>query len=107
MLSAASVVGRPLAGTRRRGKTPQDDLALEAELLADEKERAEHVMLVDLGRNDVGKARCLRSLPHSFPTAVEACHLVTRPLACHTWVAKVQTLRLHGRLSPPSRVFNL
>ena len=46
---------RPLAGTRRRGKTPQEDLELERELLADEKERAEHVMLVDLGRNDVGR----------------------------------------------------
>ncbi len=46
---------RPLAGTRRRGKTPAEDLALEHELLADEKERAEHVMLVDLGRNDVGR----------------------------------------------------
>ena len=46
---------RPLAGTRRRGKTPAEDLALEKELLADEKERAEHVMLVDLARNDVGR----------------------------------------------------
>ena len=46
---------RPLAGTRKRGLTPQEDAALEAELLADEKESAEHVMLVDLGRNDVGK----------------------------------------------------
>ena len=46
---------RPLAGTRKRGKTPKEDLALEQELLADEKERAEHVMLVDLGRNDVGR----------------------------------------------------
>lgn len=46
---------RPLAGTRRRGRTPQEDLELERELLADEKERAEHVMLVDLGRNDVGR----------------------------------------------------
>jgi anthranilate synthase component 1 len=48
-------VNRPLAGTRRRGKTPAEDLAMEQDLLADEKECAEHVMLVDLGRNDVGK----------------------------------------------------
>ena len=46
---------RPLAGTRPRGKTPAEDAALEAELLADPKERAEHVMLIDLGRNDVGR----------------------------------------------------
>src|SRR5256714_8172594 len=46
---------RPLAGTRRRGADAEQDLALERELLADEKERAEHVMLVDLGRNDVGR----------------------------------------------------
>lgn len=46
---------RPLAGTRRRGADPAEDVALERELLADLKERAEHVMLVDLGRNDVGR----------------------------------------------------
>jgi len=46
---------RPLAGTRRRGKTEEEDAALAAELLADPKERAEHIMLVDLGRNDVGR----------------------------------------------------
>lgn len=46
---------RPIAGTRRRGATPKEDLALEKELLADPKETAEHLMLVDLGRNDVGR----------------------------------------------------
>jgi anthranilate synthase component 1 len=46
---------RPIAGTRKRGETYEQDLALEKELLADAKERAEHVMLVDLGRNDVGR----------------------------------------------------
>lgn len=46
---------RPIAGTRWRGKTEAEDLALGEELLADEKERAEHIMLVDLGRNDVGR----------------------------------------------------
>ncbi|MES2707935.1 MAG: anthranilate synthase component I [Verrucomicrobiota bacterium] len=46
---------RPIAGTRPRGKTPEQDDALAAELLADEKERAEHIMLMDLARNDVGR----------------------------------------------------
>ncbi|XP_050239259.1 anthranilate synthase alpha subunit 2, chloroplastic-like [Quercus robur] len=49
------ITNRPLAGTARRGKTPKEDLMLEKELLNDEKQRAEHIMLVDLGRNDVGK----------------------------------------------------
>jgi len=46
---------RPIAGTRRRGENAEEDKALEAELLADPKERAEHLMLLDLGRNDVGR----------------------------------------------------
>jgi anthranilate synthase component 1 len=50
-----NIVVRPIAGTRPRGQTPQDDQALEQELLSDQKELAEHVMLVDLGRNDVGR----------------------------------------------------
>lgn len=52
--SAFTVTNRPLAGTRKRGGTAAEDIALEKELLADPKERAEHIMLVDLGRNDVG-----------------------------------------------------
>jgi anthranilate synthase component I len=54
-LADGTVTVRPIAGTRRRGATPADDARLADELLHDEKERAEHVMLVDLGRNDVGR----------------------------------------------------
>ena len=50
-----SCMVRPIAGTRPRGETPEQDVALEKELMADEKELAEHIMLVDLGRNDVGR----------------------------------------------------
>jgi anthranilate synthase component 1 len=54
-LRDGEVTIRPIAGTRPRGRTPEEDRALEAELLADPKERAEHLMLLDLGRNDVGR----------------------------------------------------
>ncbi|HEY9218328.1 MAG TPA: anthranilate synthase component I [Phenylobacterium sp.] len=50
---------RPIAGTRPRGATPEEDQALEAELISDPKERAEHLMLLDLGRNDVGRVAML------------------------------------------------
>jgi len=53
---------RPLAGTRKRGETHEEDQALEAELLADPKERAEHLMLLDLGRNDVGRVAAIGSV---------------------------------------------
>ncbi|HDD44050.1 MAG TPA: anthranilate synthase component I [Candidatus Desulfofervidus auxilii] len=54
-LEKGIITVRPIAGTRPRGKTEEEDKALEKELLADPKERAEHIMLVDLGRNDVGR----------------------------------------------------
>ncbi|MBU0602621.1 MAG: anthranilate synthase component I [Gammaproteobacteria bacterium] len=54
-LEGDKVTVRPIAGTRKRGATPDEDSALAAELLADDKERAEHIMLVDLGRNDLGR----------------------------------------------------
>jgi len=59
---------RPIAGTRPRGETAEQDDDLEKELLADEKERAEHIMLVDLGRNDVGRV--------STPGTVEVTDLM-------------------------------
>ena len=63
------VTNRPLAGTRRRGQTDQEDAALETELLADPKERAEHIMLVDLARNDVGRV--------AEPKTIELSDLMT------------------------------
>jgi len=62
---------RPLAGTRRRGATPEEDKALEAELLADPKERAEHLMLLDLGRNDVGRVAEIGSMRVTESYAIE------------------------------------
>jgi anthranilate synthase component 1 len=58
-VSGDLVTIRPIAGTRHRGATPHEDKALETELLADPKERAEHLMLLDLGRNDVGRVAAI------------------------------------------------
>jgi anthranilate synthase component I len=75
------VTSRPLAGTRRRGRTPEEDVALERELLADPKERAEHIMLVDLHRNDVGRVCATGSVSVSEVMSVEryshVMHIVT------------------------------
>ncbi|MCQ3943717.1 MAG: hypothetical protein DPW22_10975, partial [Alphaproteobacteria bacterium] len=59
---AGRITIRPIAGTRPRGATPHEDSALEKELLADPKERAEHLMLLDLGRNDVGRVARIGSV---------------------------------------------
>ncbi len=65
------ISSRPLAGTRRRGVTEEEDKALEKELLADPKERAEHIMLVDLHRNDVGRVSKIGSVKISDVMTVE------------------------------------
>jgi anthranilate synthase component 1 len=70
-LRGGVVTLRPLAGSRRRGATHAEDLALEAELLADPKERAEHLMLLDLGRNDVGRVAELGSVKVVESFAIE------------------------------------
>src|SRR5207253_4807947 len=61
-VAGGKVTIRPIAGTRPRGASPHEDAALEAELLADPKERAEHLMLLDLGRNDVGRVARIGSV---------------------------------------------
>jgi anthranilate synthase component 1 len=87
---------RPIAGTRRRGKNEEEDLALEKELLADEKEKAEHIMLVDLGRNDVGRVSEIGS--------VKVTELMTVERYSHVMhiVSNVQ-----GKLSPGKNAFDV
>ena len=62
---------RPIAGTRKRGSTPEEERELEQDLLADPKERAEHIMLVDLGRNDVGRVAEIGSVEVNELMAIE------------------------------------
>ena len=73
---------RPIAGTRRRGRAAEEDAALERELLADPKERAEHVMLVDLARNDIGRVCDFGSVQVKELMTIERCshvmHIVTQ-----------------------------
>ncbi|MDD2707702.1 MAG: anthranilate synthase component I [Verrucomicrobiae bacterium] len=75
---------RPIAGTRPRGKTPEEDEQLEKELLADQKERAEHLMLVDLARNDMGRVCDFSSVHVSQFMTIEryshVMHIVSRVL---------------------------
>lgn len=70
-LTGDTIELRPIAGTRRRGATPEEERELEADLLADPKERAEHIMLVDLGRNDVGRVATIGSVEVNELMAIE------------------------------------
>lgn len=80
-LQNGQVENCPIAGTRPRGATPEEDAAMEASLLADEKEKSEHYMLVDLGRNDVGKVCDFGTVLVKNPAHIErfshVMHLVT------------------------------
>jgi len=89
------ITNRPLAGTRRRGKNGAEDKVLESELLADPKERAEHIMLVDLGRNDVGRAAERGSVTLSDTMTVERYSHVMHIVSNVT-----------GKLAPDKTVFD-
>lgn len=97
----AQVINRPLAGTRRRGANHAEDQALEKELLADEKERAEHTMLVDLGRNDLGRVcesgsvhidRCMEVERFSHVMHISSTISGTLRPGCDAWDALSATL---------------
>ena len=112
-LQDGEVTVRPIAGTRRRGATREEDLALEAELLADPKEIAEHLMLIDLGRNDVGRVAEIGSVQVTERMIVEryshVMHIVSNVvgrlregLDCHRRAAR-HAARRHavGRAEDP------
>ena len=76
-MEGKTVETRPIAGTRRRGETPEEDKELETELLNDEKEKAEHLMLVDLGRNDIGRISQFGSVKvEQFMTVEKYSHVM-------------------------------
>ncbi len=95
-LTGRKVEIRPIAGTRPRGKTTAEDLAFEKDLLADEKERAEHLMLVDLARNDIGRVCAFGSIKvPEFMTIERYSHVM------HI-VSQVE-----GQLAPERSAFDL
>ena len=125
-VDAGTVTVRPIAGTRPRGATPEADATLAAELASDEKERAEHVMLVDLGRNDVGRIAEYGSVAVSEYMTVEryshVLHLVsgvtgtlrpgldaldafraTFPAGTMTGAPKVRAMEIIDELEPERR----
>jgi anthranilate synthase component 1 len=125
-LAGETVTLRPIAGTRPRGRTPEEDAATAAELLADEKERAEHVMLIDLGRNDVGRIAATGSVKVTEKMVVEryshVMHIVshvegrvranldaidvlraTFPAGTVTGAPKVRSMQIIDELEPVKR----
>jgi anthranilate synthase component 1 len=95
-LTNGTIELRPIAGTRRRGATPDEERELEADLLSDPKERAEHIMLVDLGRNDVGRVADVGSVEVNELMAIEryshVIHIVSN---------------VRGKLAPDKSAFDL
>ncbi len=84
-LTGDTIELRPIAGTRRRGSTAEEEKALEADLLSDPKERAEHIMLVDLGRNDVGRVARVGTVEVNELMAIERySHVISATTA--TWI---------------------
>jgi anthranilate synthase component 1 len=102
---------RPIAGTRPRGDSPDEDCRLELELLADPKERAEHVMLVDLGRNDLGRVCTIGTVKVSELMVVEryshVMHIVvlraTFPAGTLSGAPKVRAMEIIEELEPVRR----
>ncbi len=97
-LSGRTASLRPIAGTRPRGLTPEHDAALETELLADPKENAEHVMLVDLARNDLGRVASLglgarRSVPQDRALQPRDAHRERRAGAGRAGQGRVRSVR--------------
>jgi anthranilate synthase component I len=125
-LAGDTVTLRPIAGTRPRGATPEADAAAAAELLADPKERAEHVMLIDLGRNDVGRVAATGSVKVTEKMVVEryshVMHIVSNvegrvrpgldaidvlrasfPAGTVTGAPKVRSMQIIDQLEPVKR----
>ena len=95
-LTGDTIELRPIAGTRRRGSTPAEEAELESDLLSDPKEKAEHIMLVDLGRNDVGRVAQVDSVEVTELMAIEryshVIHIVSN---------------IRGKLAPGKSAFDL
>ena len=125
-LSGDTIELRPIAGTRRRGTTPEEERALETDLLSDPKERAEHIMLVDLGRNDVGRVAEIGSVEVNELMAIEryshVIHIVSNvrgklaagktafdlfvsafPAGTVSGAPKIRAMQIIGELEPEKR----